>query len=211
MKSPRAPRIDRRHALAGAAASGVAALVLLTTHADDEPGTLDLRVQRWMRDRHHVGTRRALTLASVAGTAPVYVGATVLAVARLATRRGPRRAVPVALAPLGAVLAHTVIKHLVSRERPAEAIAEGNHKPSFPSGHTTRATAVSLTIAYALLRERAAPRAFILPVAAGIPLVVGISRAYTHRHWTTDVLAGWSLGLVIAALSAAWMESMHDD
>ena len=184
---------------------------MLTDHVDDEPQRLDLRVQRFMRARDHASVQRAFRIVSLAGTAPVYATATVMATASLASRVGARRALPVALAPVGAVISHTIIKRLVGRERPPEAIEDGNHKPSFPSGHTTRATAVSLTIGYALMRQGLASRDVAVPVAVAIPLLVGVSRAYTHRHWSTDVLAGWSLGLIVAALSASWMEGMGDE
>jgi undecaprenyl-diphosphatase len=42
-----------------------------------------------------------------------------------------------------------------------------------------------------------------------IALIVGFSRMYLDVHWATDVVGGWSIGLLIAALAAALYEHMR--
>ena len=54
------------------------------------------------------------------------------------------------------------------------------------------------------------PRPAAIAVASIVPLVVGASRVYLDVHWTTDVLGGWSVGSLVAALSAGVYERVRD-
>ena len=72
---------------------------------------------------------------------------------------------------------------------------------SFPSGHATASAAVCVTLAYVLWREGFVRRPVALAFAILVPLAAGFSRIYLNVHWATDVLGGWSAGLVIAILS----------
>ena len=74
---------------------------------------------------------------------------------------------------------------------------------SFPSGHATVSAAVCCTLAYVLWREGFVGRWTALAFAVVVPILVGVSRLYLNVHWATDVLGGWIVGLMIAALSAA--------
>ncbi|MAT16292.1 MAG: phosphoesterase [Planctomyces sp.] len=71
---------------------------------------------------------------------------------------------------------------------------------SFPSGHSMMSAVVFLTLgtllAAALTRRRL--RIFILANALFLTLVIGMSRVYLGVHYPTDVLAGWTAGLVWA-------------
>lgn len=75
--------------------------------------------------------------------------------------------------------------------------------PSFPSGHSTMAAVVYLTLAVLLARLLAPTRfkTYMILVALGITLLVGLSRVYVGVHYPTDVLAGWALGLSWAMIT----------
>ena len=75
--------------------------------------------------------------------------------------------------------------------------------PSFPSGHAMQLAAVSLTAGYVLMREKIAPAAIAMPLAFGLPLASSGARLYQDRHWASDVLGGWLVGIALATWSAA--------
>ncbi|MBA2627470.1 MAG: phosphatase PAP2 family protein, partial [Gemmatimonadales bacterium] len=160
----------------------------------------DRRVRKWMR-RHRSGVGTGVAnVVTLAGIPPVHLPVA-LALAWVVNRkRGVAPAVPLALASLTAFGAHHLIKAMLpSRRRPSAGWLR-RHQPAFPSGHTTGATAVSLTAGYMFVRERLAEDEYVLPVAMGVPLAVGFTRLYLDRHWAADVLAGWLLGTGIAGL-----------
>jgi undecaprenyl-diphosphatase len=125
-------------------------------------------------------------------------------------RRSARPAVLLGAAFGGADLLSGAIRVLTGRARPPIGLAVahfGGH--SFPSGHTTNATAVygmlALVLASATPLWRRRVSAFAGAVA--IATAVGITRLYLGAHWLTDVLAGWALGtvwlLVVVAVDRA--------
>lgn len=65
---------------------------------------------------------------------------------------------------------------------------------SFPSGHATSSMIFYLTVALAL-----APRGWRRPAATGavlLSLLIGLSRVMLGVHWPSDVIGGWSFGLL---------------
>lgn len=202
----------RRHRLGLAAAAGGGAVLVgaLVAHVGgDDAWPLDRRVRGWLANGQHPVLHAALRAVGTAGTIAVYAPATALAAGAVARRRGRMQAAPLVAAVAGATLAHVAIKHAVQRPRPPLALAAGNERPSFPSGHATRAAAAAAAIGYAVVRERIAPRRAALPLAIAIPASVGVSRAYVDAHWTTDVVGGWGLGAATAALCALWYERLR--
>jgi undecaprenyl-diphosphatase len=73
---------------------------------------------------------------------------------------------------------------------------------SFPSGHSTAATAAFGAVAF-LLWPRAGTvrrRVALVVAAVGLICLVGFSRLYLGVHYLSDVLAGFALGAVWLSL-----------
>lgn len=96
----------------------------------------------------------------------------------------------------GYLLGDILLKNLVARPRPFQALPEISlliHAPhgfSFPSGHSLAAFAASVILLYA-------NRKFGIPAFCLAGLIV-FSRAYLAVHYPTDVLAGALIGALVA-------------
>jgi len=160
-------------------------------------------VQAWMLGHQRPWLETAFLWITRTGG---LVGMRVLAVAGALYLwfRGHRRvAAGVLVVPVVADLLFNVAKRAYARPRPLGLGGRVDSSYSFPSGHATVSAAVCCTLAYVLWREGFMSRWAALTLAVCVPLLVGISRLYLNVHWATDVLGGWSVGLVIAALSAS--------
>jgi undecaprenyl-diphosphatase len=115
-------------------------------------------------------------------------------------------------ATLGGLLLSTLLKDSFHRPRPdvvpwmSQAVTS-----SFPSGHSMNSAVVYLTLG-SLLARLAGQRLlklYFLSVALILTFLVGISRVYVGVHYSTDVLAGWSAGIVwalLCSLAARWLQ-----
>ena len=143
------------------------------------------------------------------GSANVLGWLAVILAAWLWRSRGRHIAAVLVTAPAVATALFVWIKNLFQRIRPAGAVPLHLVSYSLPSGHATASTAVLVTVSYIMARERLLSHSAALILGFLGPLLVGLSRIYLDVHWTTDVLGGWGLGLVVAALSAAAYEHMR--
>ena len=137
------------------------------------------------------------------------IGAACAAIVIAATR-GPVLPVlaALALASVGAIVAHHAVKLVYRRPRPAGALAKGKTEPAFPSGHTTDATAVLVTGAYLLARQGLATPSVVAAAAILLALGTGVSRVLLGWHWATDVLGGWIAGVGVAACASGLYERL---
>jgi undecaprenyl-diphosphatase len=93
-------------------------------------------------------------------------------------------------------------KYQLGRLRPDEHPHLVNvYNLSFPSGHSANAMMVYVAMALMLADER---RTFWLGSALLLSILIGLSRTMLGVHWPSDVLAGWSFGLLWAML-LAWL------
>ncbi|GAB2693243.1 phosphatase PAP2 family protein [Thalassiella azotivora] len=128
-----------------------------------------------------------------------------LVVVWLLLRRLPLLALYVAGTGLGAAVLSNGLKALVERVRPVvdEPVAM-SHDPSFPSGHALGSTVtygVLLLVFLPLLPRRA--RGWAFAATAAMVGAVGLTRIALGVHFPSDVLGGWSLGVVWLAVTVA--------
>ena len=187
----------------GVILGGVAlGLVFLLVRSRTGFGVLDLGPARW-------AARNATPTSTTVLRALTYVGSTVVVlplvvvVGVVEARRLANRAIAwfLLLVEGGQLLVANLIKVAVDRARPDINPLAGFSAPSFPSGHTATAAASFAALALLLGRRRSpAARVALAAAAAGLTALVASTRVLLGVHWTTDVLAGASLGWGWAAL-----------
>jgi len=99
-----------------------------------------------------------------------------------------------------------VLKIIFAKELPYEPIEFiTTNVSAFPSGHTMMATIFYLTLATFITRwqRKKKVRRFTLIATSSLILLIAASRILSGAHTFTEVLAGWSAGMIW--LSICWM------
>jgi undecaprenyl-diphosphatase len=116
----------------------------------------------------------------------------------------------VLIATFTGLLLSSVLKHSFQRERP-DLVPHLSmvYTSSFPSGHSMMSAVVYLTLGSLLARIASgyAVKIYFIACAMILTGLVGISRVYMGVHYPTDVLAGWTAGLVWAIL--CWLVARY--
>lgn len=130
-----------------------------------------------------------------AGPALTIVGIT--ATCFLWAYRRPGFILPLWVAFLGAQATTWSGKYFIARHRPAFIQAVSEASPSFPSGHATASMALYGFLAYALARDLAGRRERFEVAfwTAALVASIGFSRIFLSLHYTTDVIAGFMVGV----------------
>jgi undecaprenyl-diphosphatase len=116
-------------------------------------------------------------------------------------------------AVIGGWLLQKGLKALIGRPRP-DVVPRlmPVDSTSFPSGHSMMSAIIFLTLGVILSRlelKRPHLRIYFLSVAFLLTGLVGLSRVYLGVHYPTDVLAGWTAGLVWAMLCSLVAEYLQ--
>jgi undecaprenyl-diphosphatase len=181
--------------------AGGVILALWTVFVRHSPDDLDRDIYDDLHGRAGSGTARfAERLTGIGDGAPLVTVLCALGIlAFLALRSWRPLLTSGGAVAVGAVIS-TLVKLLADRARPPAsgwliADASGN---SFPSGHTTVTTAGYLGLAVgvaALLRSQWA-RTLIVATGAAFAVAIGWTRVELGVHWPTDVVAGWTVGII---------------
>ena len=136
---------------------------------------------------------------------PVVVSLVVVAMAIWCWRRQERvLAVGVVVICAGEAILDGVLKSVVHRTRPEFAVRFLHSQSfSFPSGHSFGSIVAYGLLAFLIVdfyRPIARTRRLVWIVAAGLIVLIGISRTYLGVHYPSDVVGGWSAGIAWLAI-----------
>jgi len=159
--------------------------------------TVDLAVERWADGHATTFTDAVLgALTHLGDTVTIVVVA--IAVGVYGLWRWRRAAVPlfVLSVVLGQMVITNAIKVGIDRARPALRPRAAFTGTSFPSGHTTAATATYLAVAFVLaIGSSPRARAVLAGTGLAIGVAVGCTRVLLGVHFFSDALAGLAIGL----------------
>jgi len=131
------------------------------------------------------------------GGALVMTILSVILFALLAYKKKWHKAALFVLSMVGGVVLELVVKLIIQRSRPSNALATTTSY-SFPSGHSATALIFFLMLAYCFkddIKNKFWKCAFIATNIILI-LLIGFSRIYLRVHWLSDVIGGFALGLL---------------
>jgi undecaprenyl-diphosphatase len=178
-----------------ATAAGIG-LVLAMIRSKTGLERYDIRLAQYGADHATRWSTDLMRNISQLGGTPVVVGLAVIASAVELVRKPSRSLVLfMALVVGGQFALSNGIKYVVERARPDISRLTGFAGTSFPSGHSTAASATLAAIALISTRSRSR-RVKIAgaSIAAGLAVAVAGTRVFLGVHWFTDVLAGLLLG-----------------
>lgn len=150
------------------------------------------------------------------GSAAVITMMTILVAGYLLLAKRYAHVVLLLVATVGGTLLSVGLKAVFSRERPSVVPHLANvTSASFPSGHSTVASIVYLTLGVMLSRSVKSKRLkiYYVSVAMFVAFLIGLSRVYLGVHYPTDVVAGWAVGTAwatVCSLVAYWLQRRGD-
>lgn len=128
------------------------------------------------------------------GGAYVTLGVTAAASLWLLLRRAPAQALLLALTVLIERSLVDGLKEWIGRPRPSVGVDWLPSSLAYPSGHA--ANSMTAFLAAALIAAPPELRRTAAIAALALSLLVGLTRIWLGVHWPTDVIGGWSLGLL---------------
>jgi undecaprenyl-diphosphatase len=186
--------------LAGLAVAGLGMWVFATIAEDvleKESYAFDTYILLALRKLHTpLGDRVMLGLTFLGEPNLLLVICLILGIVLLA-RNHRSEAATIALAGGGAIGLNLLLKKLFARDRPLlwERVVDVRFY-SFPSGHAMISMVIYGLLGYFLGSRFPKQRWFIYSLTVVLVAAIGLSRLYLGVHWPTDVIAGYTAGLV---------------
>lgn len=170
----------------------------------------DLRVTRYLQKLDTPGLTKAARFFTWMGNSSTVIALSLIIAGFLAYRGEGTAAVLLAATNLSLVVS-TIVKHLVDRARPGEKEAVIHGGPrwsySYPSGHSMGAAACYgfLSVLLELALKPGPEKDFVTAVLVTLPIFIGLSRVYLGAHWFSDVVGGWTGGVLFVLMLTAML------
>ena len=177
--------------------------------AEKSTGGFDNAVRAWFLAHQNPTLYKIAATLTWVGSPTIMVIVAIAAGVWFYRSRGRSKAGVMVAAPAAGGILAGGMKLLYGRARPAGAALFNERTFSFPSGHAATSAAVMVTLCYVLARERIISWPAATLIGGLVPLIVGLTRLYLDVHWATDVVGGWTVGLFVAAMSAALYERLR--
>jgi membrane-associated phospholipid phosphatase len=134
---------------------------------------------------------------SFLGNHQFLIPANLLLIAFFITVKKHKDALLVTIVALSSLGLMSLLKNLTQRYRPAYPLVDGITNYSFPSGHALMSVAFYGILAFYAVKMIKNPviKITILLLLFAVTLLIGFSRIYLRVHYTTDVIAGFSIGV----------------
>jgi membrane-associated phospholipid phosphatase len=175
-------------------------LTLLHAHlGDPSVARFDHGIQFAVHGWATPGLTRLMRALTWVGSIKIFGSVLAVVVAVLLGQRRRHAAALLGFGMVGALALNETLKVHFHRARPMVPWSIGDeHTFSFPSGHSLFSVVLYGTVAYLVARRTACLplRVAVVALAAGMPLAIGLSRIYLGMHYPTDVLAGYTVGVV---------------
>jgi undecaprenyl-diphosphatase len=145
------------------------------------------------------------------GNHKFLIPANLLFIVFLIFRKDKWWAITAAAVALSSVGMMSLLKNLIQRQRPSNQLVEGITNFSFPSGHAFMSVAFyGLLICWAIthLKNKLSQR-IVISFLLFLILIIGFSRIYLRVHFTTDVFAGFCIGIIWLVIVLAIMNKIQ--
>ncbi len=158
--------------------------------------TTDLRFENFLLAHRSPLFLHIFNVITLLGNTVVVIGIMlVVGISLFFSRFHNAYVVGLAVTLIGAGGTDFVMKTLIGRARPGDPIRSLiENDSSFPSGHATFSIALYGFLTYFLCKHYPKYSALFVTLGTILILLIGFSRLYLGVHWSSDVIAGFSLG-----------------
>jgi undecaprenyl-diphosphatase len=174
---------------------------------------LDDSAFRFLRKYETGLNNRIMTFFSFLGSHYFLIPANILIICYfLFVRKHKWYSIKIPVISIGSLLLMFFLKFIFNRPRPLLPLLKEAKGLSFPSGHALNAMVFYGLLIYLVLRNIENPRLrrLLITMLCIIILMIGTSRVYLRVHYASDVVAGYSVGLMWLILSLWILKKMEN-